>query len=202
MALANAYLRLNVKWANKLGVPYSLFRPTGASTPLAPANQIQTLNALLDASLSLAFNAPNKFGNALFAAILNPKAVQPCDYLVGPEGTFFISSTEPLKPILAVQCNRVISFERPSSGSPGSRLYGGSTSEPIASLIPASVLTGTKGERNVSETLPDDSRMPWETILVPALPGMPMFQQADQFTDDIGRRFTVSAAELTGTTGE
>jgi hypothetical protein len=199
MSLQNAYVRLNVKWAGKLGTSYAQYRPAGGTNPLASANQIGALPALFDASISLAFDAPSKFANGLFAAILNPTSVQPLDYLVGQEGTFFVASTEPLKPILCVQCNRVCTFSRPTPLPASPSFYGGddpSARVSLATAVPCSQLQGTKGERDAADQLPTDSRMQWSEIIVPAFNGL-ILRQADRFSDDIGRNFLVSACELT-----
>lgn len=198
MSLQNAYQRLNVKWAAKLGSTYTQYRPASGNDPVSAPNQIGTLSALFDASISLSFDAPSKFNNPLFAAILNPTAVQPRDYLVGAEGTFLVASTEPLKPILCIQCNRVGTFYRPTPEPAQPTFYGGDISDdrtPLMVNVPFSELQGTKGERNAAESLPTDSRMQWSNCLVPAFPGI-ILRQADRLTDDIGRNFVISACEL------
>lgn len=195
MSLQNAYVRLNTKWASKLGSPYAQYRPDSADNPISDPFQIGTLYALFDASISLGFDAPSKFANPLFAAILNPTAIQPLDFLVGDEGTFFIASAEPLKPILCVQCNRTGTFFRPTQVA---GYYGGDVAANRTVLmtgIPFSELQGTKGERNAAESLPTDSRMQWSNCLVPAMPGV-LLHQADRVTDDLGRNFVLSACEL------
>lgn len=204
MSLQNAYVRLNTKWASKLGSTYTQYRPTSGINPVSGQYQVAAISALFDASISLAFNAPSKFGNALFAAIVDPNLVQPLDILVGDEGTFFIASTEPLKPIFCVQCNRVGTFYRPTPlpASPGTSarpFYGGditSARTVLLSGMPMSEQQGTKGERMAAEQLPGDSRMQWSQLLLPAYPGVTL-RQADRMTDDIGRNFVISAVELT-----
>jgi hypothetical protein len=204
VSLHNAYIRLNVKWAGKLGSTYNQYRPASGTNPTGTPYLIGTLSALFDASISLAFNAPLKYANQLFAAIVNPTSVQPQDYLIGPEGTFFVASTEPLKPILCVQCNRIATFYRPTPQAPAPSssprpYYGGDNASVRTTLytnVPISQLQGTKGERNAAEQLPTDSRMQWSEVLLPAFPGVTL-RQADRMTDDIGRNFVLSAVELT-----
>jgi len=198
MSLQNAYIRLNVKWAGKLGSVYNQYRPTSGTNPTGQQYQIGSVEALFDASISLGFNAPSKYANPLFAAIVNPAAVQPLDYLIGAEGTFFVASTEPLKPILCVNCNRIGTFFRPTPGAAGPGYYGGDKASSRTTLmtgVPLSQLQGTKGERNAAEQLPTDSRLQWSEILLPAFPGVTL-RQADRLTDDLGRNFVVSAVEL------
>ncbi len=198
MSLQNAYVRLNVKWAGKLGSSYSQYRPTSGLNPTGAPFLIGTQQALFDASISLGFNAPSKYGNPLFAAIVDPTSVQPLDYLVGIEGTFFVGSTEPLKPILCVQCNRICSFYRPTDAAASPSFYGGDVASVRTLLlqnVPLSQLQGTKGEKAAAEQLPGDSRMQWSEVLLPAFPGV-ILKQADRFSDDIGRNFVISAVEL------
>lgn len=217
MSLQNAYIRLNTKWASKLGALYQQYRvpppdappsefpssPGIAGTlpvpsPIGPEFNIGSLSALFDASISLSFNAPSKFDNSLFAAIISPSAVEPLDFLVGQEGIFFVASKEPLKPILCIQCNRMCDFYRPSGDAPRPSFYSGDIASArikLASGIPLSELQGTKGERNAAEQLPTDSRMQWSIVLVPSLPGLTL-RQADRMTDDLGRNFVISAVEL------
>lgn len=199
MSLQNAYITLNSKWSAKLGTSYAQYRPPSGTNPTASANQIGTLQALFDSSISLAFNAPNKFANGLFAAIVNPTAVQPLDYLIGGQGTFFVASTEPLKPILCIQCNRVCNFYRPTPGASRPNYYAGdipSDRVPLLTDVPCSQLQGTKGERNAAEQLPTDSRMQWSEVILPAFLGSHL-RQGDRIADDINRNFVISACELT-----
>lgn len=199
MSLQNAYIRLNVKWSGKLGSSYDQYRPTVGINPTSSRYLIGSLPALFDASISLGFNAPSKYANPLFAAIVNPTSVQPRDYLIGAEGTFFVASTEPLKPILCVQCNRIGTIYRPKPLAAGPGFYSGDNASARAELltaIPLSELQGTKGERAAAEQLPSDSRMQWSELLLPAFPGV-VLRQADRMTDDLGRNFVISAVELT-----
>lgn len=51
MSLQNAYVRLNVKWAGKLGSSYQQYRPTSGINPTSAMYLIGALPALFDASL-------------------------------------------------------------------------------------------------------------------------------------------------------
>lgn len=198
MSLQNAYVRLNSKWASKLGSLYTQYRPTGPINPVTEATQIATVDALFDASVSLAFNAPSVFGNALFAAIVNPTLVQALDYLTGVDGTFLIASTEPLKPIFAVRCDRLATFSRPTPQPSSPGYYSGEVAgadTPLMMNVPCSILNGTKGQRNAAEELPADSRLPWIQLLAPYFPGV-ILTESDRITDDTGRNFVISSCEL------
>jgi hypothetical protein len=197
MSLQNAYLQLMTKWAGRLGSPFSQYRPTSALVAPFSQSPIGSTSAIFDASESLAFNAPSKFNDPLFAAIVDPRAVQPGDYLSNDSfGIWYVASTEPLKPILCVSCNRIITVTRPSPGPAGDNFYGGdnlSAAAPILTEYPASVLNGTKGERT-DVKLPGDVRDPWVQVLVTA-PSTVVIDTFDMIEDDLGRNFIISAAE-------
>jgi hypothetical protein len=69
------------------------------------------------------------------------------------------------------------------------------TQTPLATGWYASVLQGTKGEKN-EVGLPGDVRNPWWLILLPQIPGVTL-RTSDLVSDDIGRRYVISSAELT-----
>ncbi|WP_230371027.1 hypothetical protein [Paludibacterium denitrificans] len=72
-------------------------------------------------------------------------------------------------PIYCVQCNRTVNVLRVSMDSGVGQIgYGGDTADTEQVLMsgwPASVLQGTKGERNEAG-LPGDTRTPWWAILM------------------------------------
>jgi hypothetical protein len=197
LSLQNAFLALTTKWAGRLGALFDQYRTASLTNPLS-TTKIASIKAIFDASASLAFNAPSKYANAMFSVLVDPRVVQPGDYLVGDQGTWFIASTEPIKPILSVACNRTISVSRPGAPMPGMNHYGGATpdtDEVLVTGFPVSILNGTKGERG-DANLPGDTRSPWVQILMPSPPGI-IFRAFDLVSDDIGRNFIVSAAEET-----
>ena len=99
-------------------------------------------------------------------------------------------------PILLVQTNRIINVLRPATQSGvGAIGYGGdivSTETTLMSAWPASVLQGTKGEKNPTG-LPMDERNPWMSVLLPHYTGVTI-RTSDILTDDLGRKMLVSSA--------
>jgi hypothetical protein len=185
------------KAALRIGPAYNLYRPTTAISPLTNA-PVTTLNASFNAE-DMTYGRPNKYGKPTWYCLVDGSQVLVGDYLISSAQTFFIAAMQPILPILAVDCNRTINVLRPQQQTGlGAVGYGGdidANETPLMTGWPASVLQGTKGEKN-EVNLPGDVRNPWWQILMPAFPGV-VLQSADIITDDIGRRYIVSSAELT-----
>ncbi len=182
--------------AKRIGYPYQQLRPVSAIDAINVA-ALQTLPASFTTNFN--YSAPNKYGIATWLGLFDARECTPGDYLVGHQGTYFIAAMQDTLPIYCVQCNRTISVLRPSMPEGvGAVGYGGDTAateEPLMTNWPASVLQGTKGEANEVK-LPGDVRTPWWAILVPAWPGVTL-RTSDIITDDLGRRYVISSAELT-----
>ncbi|SDR37616.1 hypothetical protein SAMN05443245_5245 [Paraburkholderia fungorum] len=186
------------KAALRIGPAYDLFRPTSAISPTAQPNQIATLNASFN-SQDMTYSKPNVYGKPLWYALVDGTQTQVGDYLIGDGQTFFIAAMQTTLPILAVQCTNTLNIFRPQQQTAaGENPYGGTVDENQTELMtawPASVLQGTKGEKD-GAVLPGDVRLPWWAILLPAWPGV-ILRSADIITDDINRRFIISSAEIT-----
>lgn len=184
--------------AKHLGTPFSIYRAVGPNAPLSPDNLSGTLLCAFSAEASYAFVAPPLYAKPLRFGVFDGSQTLPGDYLVGDTGTYFIASQEILAPILLVTCNRTISFTKAAApvllglNPPGGETE--STDVDMQAGWPASVLQGTKGENSATK-LPGETRVAWWTILVPAWPGI-LFHMGDQLSDEIGRRYIVSSAEL------
>ncbi|TCG09356.1 hypothetical protein BZM27_06025 [Paraburkholderia steynii] len=183
--------------AKRIGPAYNLFRPIAAINPFSNG-PIATLNASFNAE-DMTYGRPNKYGKPTWFALVDGSQTQVGDYLSNNDQTFFIAAMQPILPILAVDCNRTINVLRPQQQSGfGAQPYGGDTAAGETALMtgwPASVLQGTKGEKN-EVNLPGDVRNPWWQILMPAFPGV-VIGTADILTDDLQRRYSVSSAEAT-----
>lgn len=182
--------------ALRIGPINTIYRPTTALNPLAVV--LLTLNASFNAE-DFTYGRPNKYGKPTWFGVFDGGLTKVGDYLIGPQGTFFIAAQQLHLPILCVECNRVMDVYRPQQQAGiGAVGYGGDTTAAESLLMqqwPASVLQGTKGEK--SETaLPGDVRMAWWSILMPSWPGV-VLRSDDIFTDDLKRRYVVSSAELT-----
>jgi hypothetical protein len=184
--------------AKRIGNAFTLYRPTSvnmSAATIVATNVLASLNAE-----DMTYARPNKYGKPTWFAVMDGRFTQVGDYLVGETGTYFIAAQQPLLPILVVECNRTLSFARPQTQAQFGAVanYEGNTpanETALASGWPASVLQGTKGEKN-EVGLPGDVRNPWWAILLPAIPGV-TFQTGDLVSDDIGRRYVLSSVELT-----
>lgn len=184
------------KAALRIGPSFNLFRPASATSPFA-SGPLTTLNASFNAE-DMTYSRPNKYGKPTWFCLVDGTQTQVGDYLSNATQTFFIAAMQPTLPILAVECNRTISIFRPQQQTTaGVNPYGGTVDSNQTVLMagwPASVLQGTKGEKD-GAVLPGDVRLPWWAILLPAYPGVTLMT-ADIITDDINRRYIISSAEL------
>lgn len=182
--------------AKRIGPVYSLYRPTSALNPLASSNLLGSLNASFNAE-DMSYGRPNKYAKPTWFCLVDGTVTQVGDYLVNNGKTFFIAAMQTTLPILAVDCNRIINVNRPAQQvGAGVVGYGGNTAAtetPLLTAWPASVLQGTKGEKN-EVNLPGDVRNPWWQILFPAFPGVTL-HTADVITDELSRRYIISSAE-------
>lgn len=189
------------KAATRIGLPCSQYRPTSLTAgAIVSAALVQTLTASFNAQ-DFAYGKPNTYGKPLWYCVADGSQLTPGDYLVDPSGRiYFIAGMQPLLPILAVDCNRVVSFFRPQQQtSVGAASYGGNTiatQTPLVTTYPASVLQGTKGDKSMVN-LPGDIRAPWWAVLLPNLPGSVNLRNGDIMVDENGKRYKISSAELT-----
>ena len=191
--------------AAQLGPVFSYYRPSGTGNPVDPANLIGTLPVALSAD-SLSFKAPNLYGKAVWEGMWDGRLTQVGDYFVGPSGTYFVAAQQMLLPPVAVECNAIASFLRPHSSDDVGEIeeYGGddaSAEDALESGWPCSLLTKSRGEKS-DANLPDDVKVPWFELLLPAVSGVTLkYNDVINCTDLVGgtnpQRFKVSSAEKT-----
>jgi hypothetical protein len=181
--------------ARRVGQQHSFYRPQSALTPIGVAY----LQQMASFNQDYRYGKPNKYGNSAWYGMFDSTLCQVGDVIEGAAGTFFIAALQELLPILAIQCNRTLTISRAGqSAAVGELSYGADTAATETVLMagwPASVLQGTKGEKN-DVGLPGDVRTPWFAILLPAWPGVNL-RTSDVITDEIGGRYDISSAELT-----
>lgn len=196
--------------ARRAGVVCDAYRPRDGFNPLAPTNRYLQLTAAFNAE-DPGFRRANAYGRSVWYGVFDSAYTQPGDYLVERDGTrvWFIATQPSLLPVVCVLTNRVVSFARPAAPMlPGINSYGGVLRADLVPLLtdwPASVLAGGTGEREPAE-LPSDVRLAGYSVLVPARPrsattvcdeaSQTMLRADDLMTDDLGRNYVVSSAEL------
>ena len=191
------------KAASVIGVSYNLFRPI---SPVAPfGNQVSTLLAALDSTSSYKFKEPNSYGDPTWFALISDATTQTGDYLQNASGTYFIAGKQFLLPVILVDCNRLVRVTREAALSAvGALPYSGlnqaadtdilGTKGVPTSYWPCSILLG--GRFDKAGTLPADVRNEgWKVLLPPSVPVV--IKPGDILTDDLGKRYTVTGAELT-----
>lgn len=189
--------------AATLGTPYAQYRANGVSTPVAPANNVGTLNAWLTTDAALKGTAQPQPGKPGWYAAVERVGLNVGDILVGQNGTFFVTSTLYPAPVSLNWCNNLaIQVERlQTTFAPGvSATYPGDTTQPLDTIatgwpgwiqIAGSGTTGRPSGMN----LPSDARLGVVQIFMPA--SAPAIQWNDLVTDDAGAQYYVDFAELT-----
>lgn len=178
--------------------------------PLRPANRILRLTAAFNAE-DPKFRGAADYGKPVWYGVFDSAYTRPGDYLVEQASarTWFIAAQPHLLPIVCVLTGRVVSIFRPAApGLPGANGYGGLNRRDLRPLLRnwrASVLAGGAGEREPAR-LPADVRVGGYKVLLPASAkvGMPdrrelqdTLRADDLMTDDLGRNYVISSAELT-----
>lgn len=198
--LQNRIYKGYAKAASRIGYTTDVYRPVSAANPLAYGNKIASIPVSFNAE-DMTYSRPNKYAKPTWYALLDGTLVKVGDYLQNNnDGTFFIAAMQQALPVLVVSTNRTINvlraMQQTATGAVG---YNGDTVATETALMtawPASVLIGTKGEKN-AVGLPGDSRQPWWAILLPAVASV-VIRPYDIITDELSRRYIVSSAELTG----
>ena len=179
--------------ARVLGAPYDLFRPRGATRPLAPGNRVMRLPVVLDGG-DPGYRRPRGYERGM-RAMFDGVLVRPGDYLVGVLGVLFVAGMPPLQRALCVAAGAVLDVVRPGgAGLPGLNGYGG-----VGEAGLAPVLSGWPGQmavvgRGKSGAVPGDGGASEWSVLLPGV--APEILASDLVQDESGRRFVVQSAEL------
>jgi hypothetical protein len=184
--------------ARVLGSANYAFRPRGIANPIAIGNRYLTLAAAFNPQDDR-FRHAGGYSQALWHGIFDAAYTKPGDYLVGPAGTYFIVAQQQLLPVLCVVTNRTVTLSRPMAQlADGVNPYGGvqrATAQPILIGWPGNLLDAGSGRGDLVG-LPGDAMNAMAKLLLPPLPDAAMAPRvADLMTDDLGRNWTVGAAE-------
>ena len=192
--------------ALRVGLDCRQYRPLTVSAPLG--NLVGTIKAAFNAGDDN-YRSANEFGDAVWHADLDGRLTRPGDYLVRvTDGQiWYVAGQQQLLPILMVDCNRSVRVlrQQQTPGAVGLLAYGSaSPCDPatMAALLgtttalwPASILLNGRG-MTPSAGLPGSARMAgWRILLPPSIPVT--IRAGDLAIDDLGRRYTIDAAENT-----
>jgi len=199
MDAATIQRRIYYGWSKEAlheGQQFDLYRPSGPANPLDAANKITTLPA--KTALDTSGKNPPTTGKYQWIGTFDGSQTRVGDYLVGSTQRFYVSSQRLLLPIGLVECPRTVNLVRPAVPTGvGALGYGGdveSTEVPLLTGWPgALVLAGGGGANEVG--LPGDVKTPSWTLYIPAVADVTL-QTSDIVTDDLERRYIVTAAEL------
>ncbi len=182
-----------------LGAPHGLYRPVDPLNPIV-APPLRLLQAKFESSHTFGHAKPARRNDPVCYLLADATDLAVGDYLIGPEGRFFVASTEPNVPVGCIRCNRTVRVLRPAGNSrPGLNPPGGRRDRTDVALMadwPASVLRGGSAQAG-AVGLPADARMGGVVVLLPPVEGVTI-RTSDRVVDDLGTAYTVGAAELTG----
>jgi hypothetical protein len=207
------------------GTPHFVYR-CGGSNPLTDANQIGTLPALFTdgGGAGFNFNRAIQSDDVFQNAILDVTALQSGDFLARVDGlnrpgrVYFIATMEPMRPVNAIMCNRLVTHLRGNSqvdadggsgeglssqtGGPGT--YFGVSRAPVSSAagpgeqglaenIPVALMPlagAARGQGEVPSDAPGPGR--WRAYLPVSVFPLGTVANGDIFSDDQGSRYQVA----------
>ena len=180
--------------ARTLGLPHDLFRPGGATGPVAPERRVLRLWAAFDLG-DPGYRRPRGYERAL-RGTFDADCTGVGDYLQGARGLLFIAMLPPLQRPLCVPTNDVVDVLRPlGPEGPGLNGYGGVREARLPTVLagwPALVLSAGAGPGGA---VPDDGGQGGWSMLLPVTPVA--IRGSDLSRNRQGRRFVVRSAELT-----
>lgn len=190
------------KAADKIGLPYKVYRSANGLSPISPANYLYDLN--LSPTQTWTYMSPNKFTASTWMMVIDGTQVEIGDFLVGTEHTFYIAGKQHLLPILGVECDRKVTIsiaEIPDILNQKGKIdYSAMDIPPenktnIIENCPCSFLIGSKGERNDVD-IPLDVKMPWYAVYVPYFSGVHI-PVASFIDDEFGQRYQINGNQRT-----
>ena len=195
------------KAALRVGLPCAQYRPLTAAAPLG--NALGTSLAAFNSGDSK-YLKPNEYGDPTWYADLDGRQTLVGDYLVRATDseTWFIAGQQQLLPIIAINCNRRLRISRQTGASGSVGLQGYNTTSPCdpsgmadllgtsaGALWPASILLGGRAQQSGSHLPSGVPQAGWRILLPASVPVTLM--AGDIATDDLGRRYAITAAENT-----
>jgi hypothetical protein len=184
-----------------LGDHYLWLRANGPNYPTMRERALGIITAQFATDPGTTFAKPSQYGKPDWYGAFDATFVAVSDYLVGPQGTFFVVATERLNAPHVIRCNHIISVARAAdtlaAGSSG--VYSGSaveTAEPFMIGWPCycGMLSTGRGSQPSGMALPSDTKLPEASIFLPGT--CPELRFNDIVSDDNGVRYTLNSVEL------
>ena len=171
--------------ARKLGMLTTVYRPTGSSDPIGEHQRVIKIYAAFDPQGQTLNSSGTE--SPTWHGIFDASYTRQADYMVSPQGTFFIGSQIPGMPVICIRTNRIISMYRPTFTMQGG--YSGflQTDSQIT-LLHWPVCVVRAGGSSTGEGPNNHGFGTW-TILLPPLSAAPI--STDVITDDLGSTFVV-----------
>ena len=189
------------KAALRIGTLHTVYRPgTSVSNPLIQANIVTQIPAVFAIhTAQFTFDKPSDYKDNLFHGLFDATLCQPGDYLVGSDGTYFITAFDAIKPTLCVQCSPVLALHRPAQASGiGLGAYSGevlATEQILFSGFPGGQVLRSQADR-VERVTPADTGSGSYEILLPVIGSGIVPRPSDILSDQLGRRYAVKTAEV------
>jgi len=190
------------KAAIRLGTQHAIYRTLNPINPIQAANLVG--NTFISIDQNLKYMTPKKYGDLVWQFLpFDGLSLQDFDYMVGGTTTYFIADIAPddrLSPPLCVECNAVISVNRPTNaplpaGTVPYQQYQPATSVLKVQAMPCMLLQHSKIDAH-NLKLPTSVKLPYFAITIPEIDGLDVIT-GDIITDDNGRRLAVISSELT-----
>lgn len=187
--------------AQTIGVPYDHYRPAadGAIAALDPANKLAApLRVWLTVDpKGMATQAPVK-PLPIWYGSFDPAQAQVGDYIVGPGGTYFISTMALPAPMSLTFCSSVVTVTRRALGTPGPSFRGGvaSHADVVATQFPCFIGLSTRRDQDELH-LPGAIKAQNITLaLPPTVPGELRAGDMVETTEAPPKLYTLQGASL------
>ena len=183
-----------------IGAVYTVYRAQGPHDPISPANVVTQTNAAIDVSAKMTWPRPAVFGQSEPDAYgaFDTTGINPGDYFVGPQGTFFLHDIEAFVAYHMTWCNTTVSVFRSEAPDFSDAPYMADAvlqDVALAQNWPANVILTGRHERT-SLDLPGDAKTGYFMARLPV--SFPVqVRQNDRLQEPDGGVFLVAAAELT-----
>ena len=176
--------------ALKLGVPFTVYRPTGPLPPCNSQNKVITLFAQMTHGRS-GSNPPTTLATPFWSGVYDTSYTDPGDYLVGRNATFFVAAQPDNQPAQCVLTNSLVSLTRQIVPSVAG--YAGlttTTGTVILEAWPASLLRSAAHGASSSKSL---GELGGFLLLLPQLPIVP--KPGDLIADDLDNTYVVTSSQ-------